>query len=117
MFVCGLYFCIVVCRRITELLLQVTEMQAAVASSRASEQAMKTQMDQMAADVADTIATIGASANGRLSMLSILYNRFVVIITITTALLLLVQRSWMRYVLLSIIRTSICNEISMLSGS
>ena len=58
-------FCICVCLRITELLLQVTEMQAAVASSRASEQAMKTQMDQMAADVADTIATIGASATGR----------------------------------------------------
>ena len=40
-------------------------MQATVATSRASELAMKQQMDQMAADVADTIATIGASANGR----------------------------------------------------
>ena len=58
--------CICVGRcRITDLLLQVTEMQATVATSRASELAMKQQMDQMAADVADTIATIGASANGR----------------------------------------------------
>jgi len=50
--------------RITELLLNVAEMQAKQQELKLSEEQMKAKMDQMAADVADTIASLSASGGG-----------------------------------------------------